>query len=88
MIKTLKNEFNCPVGYSGHEMELQPTVAAVALGACFIERHITLDRTMLGSDHFFSLEPNQLSDLVHDIRFIEKAMGDWIKYVDFFNPYY
>lgn len=81
MIKTLSREFDCPIGYSGHEMGLQTTYAAVALGACFIERHITLNRKWPGSDQNFSLEPAQLEQLVHDIRTIEKSMGDGVKKV-------
>ena len=81
MIKTLKKEFNVPVGYSGHEVGLQTTYAAIALGACFIERHITLDRSMWGSDQAASIEPWGFMRLVRDIRIIEKAMGDGIKKV-------
>ncbi len=81
MLKTLGDEFGCPVGYSGHEVGLQATLAAVALGACFIERHITLDRAMWGSDHAASVEPGGLIRLVRDIRVIEQAMGDGIKQV-------
>lgn len=81
MIKTLKEAFDCPVGYSGHEVGLQTTYAAVVLGAHFIERHITLDRAMWGSDHAASIEPGGLIRLVRDIRVIESAMGDGIKRV-------
>ena len=76
VIQTLKQEFNCPVGYSGHEVGLQTTLAAVVLGACFVERHITLDRAMWGSDHAASVEPGGLTRLVRDIRVIEAGMGD------------
>ena len=69
------------VGYSGHERGLQISVAAVALGAVAVERHITLDRTMWGSDHAASLEPTGLQHLVRDIRIIETAMGDGVKRV-------
>jgi N-acetylneuraminate synthase len=79
MIHTLQQEFDCPIGYSGHEVGLQTTLAAVALGATFIERHITLDRAMWGSDHSASIEPVGLIRLVRDIRVIEKAMGDGVK---------
>jgi len=75
MIQTLKTRFNCPIGYSGHEVGLQTSIAAVALGACFIERHITLDRAMWGTDQAASVEPGGLMRLVRDIRVIEKAMG-------------
>ncbi len=70
-----------PVGYSGHERGLQISLAAVALGARVIERHITLDRTMWGSDHAASLEPRGLRQLVRDIRIIEQAFGDGVKRV-------
>ncbi|TDN93148.1 N-acetylneuraminate synthase family protein [Microbacterium sp. BK668] len=70
-----------PVGYSGHERGLQISLAAVALGAVAIERHITLDRTMWGSDHAASLEPTGLQHLVRDIRVIEAALGDGVKRV-------
>jgi N-acetylneuraminate synthase len=79
MIQTLKSLFDCPIGYSGHEVGLQTTYAAVTLGASFIERHITLDRTMWGSDQAASVEPWGLMRLVRDIRVIEKAMGDGVK---------
>lgn len=81
MINTLMNEFDCPIGYSGHEVGLQTTIASVVLGACFIERHITLDRAMWGSDHAASVEPGGLMRLVRDIRVIENAMGNGIKTV-------
>ena len=81
MIETLHREFGCPVGYSGHETGLQTTCAAVALGACFVERHITLDRAMWGSDQASSVEPAGLMRLVRDIRVIEQAMGDGVKKV-------
>ena len=81
MIDTLAAEFGCPVGYSGHEVGLQTTLAAVALGAAFVERHITLDRAMWGSDQAASIEPTGLVRLVRDIRVIEAAMGDGVKRV-------
>ena len=65
-----------PVGYSGHETGLPSSVAAAALGACIVERHITLDRAMWGSDHAASLEPNGIMRLVRDIRLVETARGD------------
>ncbi|WP_182491738.1 N-acetylneuraminate synthase family protein [Microcella alkalica] len=70
-----------PVGYSGHEPGLQISLAAVALGATAIERHITLDRAMWGSDQAASLEPRGLERLVRDVRVIEEALGDGIKRV-------
>lgn len=81
MIHTLRDELDAPIGYSGHETGLQTTLAAVALGACFVERHITLDRAMWGSDHAASLEPQGLHRLVRDIRVIESALGDGVKQV-------
>lgn len=82
MIHTLQREFpNVPIGYSGHETGLQTTVAAVALGAVFVERHITLDRAMWGSDQAASVEPGGLERLVRDIRVIETALGDGVKKV-------
>jgi N-acetylneuraminate synthase len=70
-----------PIGYSGHELGIHITEAAVAMGACIVERHITLDRTMKGSDHAASLEPAGLAKLVRNIRSIERAMGDGVKRV-------
>jgi N-acetylneuraminate synthase len=70
-----------PIGYSGHERGLQISIAAVALGAVAVERHITLDRTMWGSDHAASLEPSGLTHLVRDIRVLEEALGDGVKRV-------
>ncbi len=81
MIQTLHDRFECPVGYSGHEVGLQTTLAAVTLGADFVERHITLDRAMWGSDQAASVEPVGLMRLVRDIRVIEEAMGDGVKKV-------
>jgi N-acetylneuraminate synthase len=81
MIQTLKEKFDCPVGYSGHEVGLQTTYAAVTLGASFVERHITLDRAMWGSDQAASVEPSGMIRLVRDIRVIERALGDGQKRV-------
>jgi N-acetylneuraminate synthase len=81
MIPSLKEAFDCPVGYSGHEVGLQTTFAAVTLGAAFIERHITLDRALWGSDQAASVEPWGLMRLVRDIRVIERALGDGQKRV-------
>ncbi len=82
MIHTLKAKYPmCPIGYSGHETGLATTWAAVALGATFVERHITLDRAMWGTDQAASVEIGGLERLVHNIRDIEKAMGDGIKRV-------
>jgi len=81
MIQTLRHDFEVPVGYSGHEVGLQTTYAAVVLGAAFVERHITLDRAMWGSDQAASVEPGGLLRLVRDIRVIEQAIGDGVKRV-------
>jgi N-acetylneuraminate synthase len=81
MIQTLDSKFKVPVGYSGHETGLATTVAAVALGATFIERHITLDRSMWGTDHSASVEPTGLDRLVRDIRNTEAALGNGVKCV-------
>lgn len=80
-IQTFSEKYKVPVGYSGHERGLQVTIAAVALGATFIERHITLDRSMWGTDHSASLEPEGLKKLVRDIRIVELALGDGKKKV-------
>lgn len=81
MIPTLTEKLGCPVGYSGHEVGLQTTVAAVALGAAVVERHVTLDRAMWGSDQAASVEPWGMMRLVRDIRVVEKALGDGVKRV-------
>ncbi len=81
MIQTLAREFDQPIGYSGHEVGLQTTYAAVVLGAAFVERHITLDRAMWGSDQAASVEPWGFMRLVRDIRVIEAALGDGVKRV-------
>jgi N-acetylneuraminate synthase len=76
VIKTLQEKYKCEVGYSGHEFRLGTTVAAVYLGATIVERHITLDRTMWGTDHMSSVEPQGLIKLVKGIRELEQAYGD------------
>ncbi len=81
VIETLKKEFSCPIGYSGHERGVTPSVLAVALGADSIERHITLDRTNWGSDQAASLEMAGLYHLVRDIRQVPYLLGDGIKKV-------
>ena len=82
MISTLTERFSgVPIGYSGHERGLQISLAAIAHGATSVERHITLDRTMWGSDHAASLEPAGLEHLVRDIRIISEALGDGVKRV-------
>jgi N-acetylneuraminate synthase len=75
-IRTLKDRYNVPVGYSGHEVGLSTSTAAAVLGACMVERHITLDRAMWGSDQAASVEPQGFSRLVRDIHVIEESMGD------------
>ena len=80
-ITTLKDKYNCEVGYSGHEFRLGTSVAAVYLGATIIERHITIDRSMWGSDHLSSIEPQGLFKLVSGIRELEKSFGNGELYV-------
>lgn len=75
IIKTLRERYSCDIGYSGHEEGLQISCAAVALGATSIERHITLNRTMFGSDQAASISPEGMRVLSRDIRIIEKSMG-------------
>jgi N-acetylneuraminate synthase len=81
MIRTLIDTFSCPIGYSGHEVGLIPTVVAVSMGACMVERHITLDRAMWGSDQAASVEPGGLERLVKYIRVTEQSLGDGVKRV-------
>lgn len=81
MIPTLKEKFDCPIGYSGHEVGLVTTAIAVGLGACLVERHVTLDRAMWGSDQAASVEPQGVRTLVKYIRVTEKALGDGKKKV-------
>jgi N-acetylneuraminate synthase len=80
-IPMMRARYDVPVGYSGHETGISSTVAAAVLGACCVERHITLDRSMWGSDHAASLEPNGISRVVRDIRLVEQSMGDGVKRV-------
>ncbi|MBN2047386.1 MAG: N-acetylneuraminate synthase family protein [Anaerolineaceae bacterium] len=81
MVQTLREEFNCPIGYSGHEVGLVPSAVAVAMGACMVERHITLDRALWGSDQAASVEPQGFRTLVKYIRVTEQALGDGVKKV-------
>jgi N-acetylneuraminate synthase len=81
VIPALLERYRVPAGYSGHEVGLATSVAAVALGACVIERHITLDRTSWGSDQAASVEPGGMARLVKDIRAVEAALGDGVKRV-------
>lgn len=82
-MRTLMDAYGAqmPIGYSGHERGIQISVAAVAMGAKLVERHLTLDRTMWGTDHAASLEPEGMRKLVRDIRVVEQAMGDGVKRV-------
>ena len=80
-IPTMKERYGVPIGYSGHETGISSSVAAAVLGACAVERHITLDRSMWGSDQAASLEPNGITRLIRDIRLVEQSMGDGIKRV-------
>ena len=80
-IPVMRERYGVPVGYSGHETGIPSSVAAATLGACFIERHITLDRAMWGSDQAASLEPNGITRLVRDVRLVEQSMGDGVKRV-------
>jgi len=79
MIKTLREKFNCNVGYSGHETGLAISYAAASLGISSLERHTSLDRSMYGSDQSASIEPEGFKHLVGAVRKIEVAMGDGIK---------
>jgi N-acetylneuraminate synthase len=72
---TLKETYNVPVGYSGHEQDTIISAAAVAMGACIVERHFTLDRNMWGSDHKASIEPGEMKTMIKNIRLVEKALG-------------
>jgi N-acetylneuraminate synthase len=81
VIQTLRARYGIPVGYSGHETGLPSSLVSVALGACIVERHITLDRSMWGSDQAASLEPNGITRLVSYLRLVEKSMGDGVKRV-------
>ena len=81
VIPTLKKRYGVPLGYSGHETGIASSTAAVALGACVVERHITLDRSMWGSDQAASLGPNGVIKMISEIRLVEAAMGDGVKRV-------
>ncbi|TDJ81124.1 N-acetylneuraminate synthase [Campylobacter volucris] len=78
-MQTLKETFNLPVGYSDHTLGISVPIAAVAMGACVIEKHFTLDKTMQGPDHKASLDINELKAMVKSIKDIEKALGDGVK---------
>lgn len=81
VIEKYRKEFHIPIGYSGHESGLAPSLGAVALGACILERHITLDRAMWGTDQAASVEPQGIARLVRDLRTIELSLGDGNKIV-------
>ncbi len=82
MVETLRKEFpKNPIGYSGHEVGLVPSAIAVALGACMLERHLTLDRAMWGSDQAASVEPGGFERLVKYVRLTEASLGDGVKKV-------
>ena len=80
-METLKNELNLKVGYSDHTKGIEIPIAAVAMGACIIEKHFTLDRNLPGPDHLASIEPDELQMMVKAIRNVEKAIGDGVKKV-------
>lgn len=75
----MKSEFGCEVGYSDHTLGDHVTLAAVALGACVVEKHFTLDRQLAGPDHSFAIEPNELKSMVDKIRDIQSSIGDGLK---------
>jgi len=81
VIPTLRERYAIPIGYSGHETGIASSVAAAVLGACIVERHVTLDRSLWGSDHAASLEPNGIIRVIRDIRLVEQALGDGAKTV-------
>lgn len=81
VIPQLLKRYSVPIGYSGHEVGLYTTLAGVVMGACIVERHLTLDRAMWGSDQAASVEPQGFARLVRDIRAVEAAMGDGVKRV-------
>jgi N-acetylneuraminate synthase len=81
VIPALKKRYGVPIGYSGHETGIASSTAAVAIGACVVERHITLDRAMWGSDQAASLGPSGVIKMVNEIRLVETSMGDGVKKV-------
>ena len=81
VIPRMLERYGIPIGYSGHEVGLYTTLAAAVLGACVVERHITLDRAMWGSDQAASVEPHGFARLVKDIRAVEASLGDGVKKV-------
>lgn len=81
VIRTFKEIFNYPIGYSGHTLSIYPAIASVALGACVVEKHITLNRELEGPDHPFATEPMEFKNMVEGIRIVEKALGEEVKSV-------
>ena len=81
VMAVLRDRYLVPVGYSGHEVGLAPSVAAAALGASMVERHITVDRALWGTDQSASVEPGGFNRMIKDIRAVETAMGDGVKRV-------
>lgn len=79
VINTFRERYQCPIGYSGHEFGLTATMGAVALGACIVERHVTLKRTMWGTDQMASVEPQGMLKLAQQIRALEGSVGDGVK---------
>ena len=78
-METMKNAFKIPIGFSDHTLGIHIPIAAVAMGACVIEKHFTLDRTLPGPDHSFAIEPDELKEMVRFIRDVENAQGEGIK---------
>jgi len=76
---TMRRAFGLPVGYSDHTLGDHISIAAVALGACLIEKHFTLDRNLPGPDHAFAIEPSELAEMIKRIREVEAAIGDGVK---------
>lgn len=81
VIETFRQKYDCPIGYSGHEKGVTPSIIAAVMGANSVERHITTDRTLWGSDHAASLEPNGLFRMIRDIRQVPVLLGDGVKKV-------
>jgi len=75
-MQTLRERYGVPVGYSGHELDVFISAVAVGMGACAVERHFTLDRKMWGSDHKASIEPNEMKEMIINIRLVEQALGN------------
>jgi N-acetylneuraminate synthase len=76
VIQTLKERYGVPVGYSGHELDSVLSAVAVGMGACAVERHLTLDRKMWGSDHKASIEPSEMEAMIKNVRLVEQALGN------------